>query len=193
MGIHINMLEVKDLNYSYLSEKILEDVSFHIKKGEAVALLGASGSGKTTLLKILTGLLKPISGTVLVDVNTKQHFSLMMQEDLLLPWRTVLQNVLLPTELNSFSKKEKKSVYRKKAIDLLYDVELLDHRDKYPHQLSTGMKKRCQLAKSLMLNRPILLFDEPFSSLDFSLRQQMYDLLKKMQKKTSIWFFICYA
>ena len=187
-GFISNMLEVKNLSYSYSTAQILKDVSFSIEKGESVALLGASGSGKTTLLKILSGLLNATSGSVLVDTNTKEPFSLMRQEDLLLPWRTVLQNVLLPTELGSFRKKEKRSVYRKKAIDLLFDVDLLEDRDKYPHQLSTGMKKRVQLAKSLMLDRPILLFDEPFASLDFSLREQMYSLLKSMQKKYQFGF-----
>ena len=110
-GFISNMLEVKNLSYSYSTAQILKDVSFSIEKGESVALLGASGSGKTTLLKILSGLLNATSGSVLVDTNTKEPFSLMRQEDLLLPWRTVLQNVLLPTELGSFRKKEKRSCF----------------------------------------------------------------------------------
>lgn len=174
------MLNVKNLSFSYQNTPILSGVSFDVKKGEIVSLVGSSGSGKTTLFKLLTGVLPLQSGEVTIhnQVNGFSHSAYMMQEDLLLPWRTVLRNVTLPKELGP-----NPSYDNTYATELLTEVGLGHWLDKYPNELSGGMRQRVSLARALIENRPLLLLDEPFGALDVCLREQMYALLKQIQQK----------
>lgn len=179
------MLNITNLSFSYEEKKILQNLTLRLKRGESGALIGASGSGKSTLLKILTGLLTPKSGAF--SINDKflpdglEQISYMMQEDMLLPWRTVLGNMMLSTELGG--KSFQISGFKDKAWHLLDSLGLSACGDLYPDELSGGMKQRVSLARALILNRPILLLDEPFGSLDVALREQIYAYLRSIQRK----------
>lgn len=175
------VLELKDLSFYYEGEWLLKNISLQMKKGEIATLIGASGSGKTTLFKLVTGILKPHQGTITISGETRcnANVAYMMQEDLLLPWRTVLDNLLLISELEKIPNE----VALKSARGLLQEMELSQHADLFPHQLSGGMRQRVSLARALMHQKPLLLLDEPFNALDVILREQMYVLLRMIRRK----------
>jgi len=181
----MNLLAVEELSFAYEGHLILNRLTLLLKKGEIGALIGISGSGKTTLFKLLTGILKPKQGTI--SILGKQlpegrgNVSYMTQADLLLPWRTVLSNMLLTTELGIIPK-NKDELYQE-ARALLRDIEMAHCEELFPDQLSGGMRQRVSLGRALLQNRPLLLLDEPFGSLDIVLREQMYLLLRALQKK----------
>lgn len=169
----------------YEGRALLQKLSFSLLKGEIATLIGASGSGKTTLLKLITGILKPECGTISVAdqplPTVQSHVAYMMQEDMLLPWRNVLQNMTITAELGR-RRASLKSLYEE-ARQLCQEVELTGCEEMYPNELSGGMRQRVALARALLLKRPLLLLDEPFGSLDVSLREQMYLLLRRIQQK----------
>ena len=168
------MLKIEELSFSYAKSPILEGLSLHIPKNSITTIIGGSGSGKTTLFKLIAGLLKPQKGEITLTTPP----SYMMQEDLLLPWRTTLENITLPTELGNSHKNNER------VNKLCNEVELTDHKNHYPHELSGGMRQRVALARTLIQERPLLLLDEPFGALDVALREQMYSLLLKIPNKT---------
>lgn len=171
------MLHIKDLSFSFKSQKILKNLSFSLDKGEIATLLGVSGSGKTTLFNLIAGLHKASEGSIIISGSA----SYMMQDDLLLPWKTVLDNVILCSELGK--KKSSKQELRKEALNYLADVGLAGRESAFPHELSGGMRQRASLARSLMQKSTLLLLDEPFASLDHQLKTQMYRLLLDIRKK----------
>lgn len=179
-------LDVHHLSFSYDQHSILKDVSFCLKKGEIGTIIGASGSGKSTLFKILTGLLEPQKGEILIQGQVikerSQQIAYMMQEDLLLPWRTVLGNLLLIYELGS-SHSEQQEDPKQEALNLLEEMDLLPYVNYYPDELSGGMRQRVSLARALMRKRNLLLLDEPFGALDVGRREHMYRLLHRIQKR----------
>lgn len=138
----------------------LKDISFTMEKGEFVSLVGPSGCGKSTLLSIIAGLLKPTAGSVYVNgekvVGVSSHIGYMLQKDNLLEWRTIYKNVLLGLEIRNML--GKKSVNR--AVSLLKSYGLYEFKDKYPNQLSGGMRQRAALIRTLAINPEILLLDE---------------------------------
>ncbi len=177
------MLHVENIHFSYGDKKILNGLSFSVCKGEIVAFIGISGSGKTTLFRLITGLIQPEKGEILIggkrspegaELTTYMH-----QKDLLLPWRTVLDNLLLCGELGG--KKERDPTLIKQALELFQQVRLKGHEEAYPHQLSEGMRQRVSLARALLQNRPLLLLDEPFASLDVIIREELYTLLREIR------------
>jgi NitT/TauT family transport system ATP-binding protein len=147
-----------------------QDVSFSIADGEVVALIGPSGCGKSTLLNIGAGLYPPTSGQAFVDGELVQgpnrHVAIMLQKDLLLPWRTVAENVMLGVEIQGRDRRE----CLRRAEDLLDGFQLSDFKDHYPHQLSGGMRQRVALARTLAVEPSVLLLDEPFSAVDAQTR-----------------------
>ena len=167
------MLAIEDLCFGYEDRLIIDHLSMTVGSGEIVALIGDSGSGKTTLFKLIAGLRKAQSGTI----DSDGPVSYMMQDDLLLEWRTVLSNVLLAPEL------EGSEVSKGKALELLADVGLAGYEKYYPDELSGGMRQRVALARSLMYSRPLLLLDEPFGAIDATLKHEMFRLVKRLQKK----------
>lgn len=179
------MLQMQDICFLYEGAPLLSHVSLHLKQGEIATLIGASGTGKTTCLKLITGLLKPHQGQISIGGQPLPeghgNVSYMMQEDLLLPWRNVLQNMTLTAELG----KQTKSIepLRQKASALLKEIDMEGCEEMFPHQLSGGMRQRVALARALLQNRPLLLMDEPFGSLDVSLREHMYTLLRNIRNK----------
>lgn len=184
------MLVIQDVSFSYDENPVLQGIDLMIEKEEIVVLIGPSGSGKTTLFHLITGLLSPSSGTISIEGTSGEEarnlVGYMMQEDLLLPWRSILRNVLLPFEIGS--PKLDLDVARLQARNILDEVKLSHTSHMLPGQLSGGMRQRVSLARTLLQNRPLLLLDEPFGSLDVHLREEMHAFLRKMsqQHRTTI-------
>ena len=155
------------------SVQALRDVSLQIMPGEFVSLLGPSGCGKTTLLRLMDGLLDPDEGDVLIDgVPTGgpgPHAGFVFQSFRLLPWRTVIDNVEFPLQLQSLNKPTR----QQRAVHYLHLVGLEGFEHNYPHELSGGMQQRVGLARALALEPQILLMDEPFGALDAQTREFM--------------------
>lgn len=173
------LLKTQNLSFSFGEQKILNNLSLELQQGEIVTLLGWSGSGKTTLFKILTGIFTPEQGSIVFSKDPKNSISYMSQEDLLLPWRTVLGNLLLVTELGDSGLSH--PFFINEAQKLLSEMGLEHCTDLYPDQLSGGMRQRVSLARALLQKRPLLFLDEPFGSLDVVLREQIYALLRNIK------------
>lgn len=161
----------------------LKDVDFTVESGEFVSIVGPSGCGKSTLLSIVAGLLSPSGGQVLVNgtpvTGVSPHVGYMLQKDNLLDWRTIYKNVMLGLELQHSLTAESAA----RADRLLKTYGLWEFRDRYPHQLSGGMRQRAALIRTLAVNPSILLLDEAFSALDYQTRlqvtQDVYRILKQ--------------
>ncbi len=172
------MLSIQELSYSFEEEKpIFQGLTFDVKRGEFVSVIGASGSGKSTLFKLVTGLLEPDQGDILIDGQRtgKRLGSVgyMPQKDLLLPWRTVLENVLLPLEVT----KERKQAKIPEIKEWLARFGLADYENTYPKELSGGMKQRVAFLRTLMTGKELLLLDEPFGALDSLTKRNMHQWL----------------
>lgn len=175
------MLKFDHVTFKYDDENfnIIDDLSFHIDKGEFVSLIGVSGCGKSTVFRLINGLLKPCSGNIYVDgqsiLGQKHYAGYMPQKDLLFPWRTIEKNLWLPMELNHTSKEER----IQKSTDMLREIGLESYKDKYPKDLSGGMRQRVSFARTLLTDASLLLLDEPFSALDSFTRMSMQEWLLK--------------
>lgn len=164
----------------------LDDVSFSVHDGEVVSLIGPSGCGKSTLLNIGSGLTAPSDGTAFVDGERVEgpnaHVAFMLQKDLLLPWRTVVENVMFGVEIQGVPSAER----RQRARRLLANFNLAEFSGHYPHQLSGGMRQRVALARTLAVDPHVLLLDEPFSAVDAQtrivLQRDLAQTLKRARK-----------
>ena len=178
-------LKANNITISYNGENTIEDINIHLDEGEIVSLLGVSGSGKTTLFNILSGLMVPDCGEVLLDgediTGKPGEISYMLQKDLLLPHYTVLDNVALPLII----KGEKKSTAREKALEHLSFFGLDGTENKYPHELSGGMKQRAAFLRTYLAGNGVALLDEPFSALDTitksAIHQWYLDIMKEIK------------
>ena len=158
------LLSIENLHVRFGNVVAIERVSMAVQRGEFVSLLGPSGCGKSTLLKAIAGLVKPTAGHITrSEAGLRAGF--MFQKPLLLPWRTTLDNVLLPVEIE-LGGSTVGSVERHNALRMLDLVRLGDFAQAYPHQLSGGMQQRAALARVLMSDPDVLLLDEPFGALD---------------------------
>lgn len=151
----------------------VDDVSFTVDRGEFVTVVGPSGCGKSTLLRIASGLTRHSDGVCEVD---REHLGYVFQDATLLPWRTVRRNVELNAELQGMAKDER----RRRAAEAIDLVGLTGHEAKYPKQLSGGMRMRCSLARSLVLDPSVFMFDEPFGALDEITRERLNDELLRL-------------
>jgi NitT/TauT family transport system ATP-binding protein len=158
------ILSIEDLNVRFGSVVAIESVSLTVRPGEFVSLLGPSGCGKSTLLKAIARLVKPTGGSI-TRPYAELRTSFMFQKPLLLAWRTTLDNVLLPVEIQRGGSTVD-PVDRRNALRMLDLVRLSEFADSYPHQLSGGMQQRAALARALMCDPDVLLLDEPFGALD---------------------------
>lgn len=175
-------LEIDNLSITFEGQTILDGLTFGIKEGEFVSLLGPSGCGKSTILNILAGLVKPERGRVCVDGDevqgTSEHFAYMPQEDLLLPWKTILDNVCLYGAIHG-----EKAEAAKRARALFPVFGLAGYEDAYPAALSGGMRQRAAFLRTAMCKADILLLDEPFGALDVITRGDMQDWLQTMRSQ----------
>jgi NitT/TauT family transport system ATP-binding protein len=161
-------------------------IDFQIATGEIVALVGPSGCGKSTILSLIAGLLSPTQGIIRVFGQkvekpcSKRGY--MFQQDCLLPWRTIRENILLGLKIMGDASPEK----RDRALQLLDDMGLSDTADQYPHQLSGGMRQRVALVRTLASEPQIVLLDEPFSALDYQIKLQLEDLVIRTLRKHNL-------
>lgn len=160
---------------------VLNNIKFRVDKNEIVGIVGPSGSGKTTILNIISGILKPTNGEVVV--NGKMGY--MFQKDLLFEWRTIWKNLTLGLEINKLNNKKE----QKKIIEYLKKYGLIEFINNFPSELSGGMRQRIALIRTLSTNPDILLLDEPFSALDYQTRlnisNDIYTIIKN-EKLTSV-------
>ena len=167
-------LVVSGVTKSFDGRTIIEDISIEIHDRELVSLLGVSGGGKTTLFNVISGLLKPDRGQVFLDgeeiTGKPGNVSYMLQKDLLLPYRTVEDNVALPLVIGGMKKKEA----RKKAAPYFEEFGLSGTEKKYPAQLSGGMRQRAALLRTYLFSDRLALLDEPFSALDTLTKRSMH-------------------
>jgi NitT/TauT family transport system ATP-binding protein len=166
-----NSLSISDVSFSYSTGAVaLSHVSLEVHQGEFVSIVGPSGCGKSTLLLLVAGLKEPSTGIIGVDgrrvTAVPEDVGFVFQKDLLLPWKTVLQNVTLPLRLRKRSSKDQRDM----AMRMLGMMGLEHLTDRYPHQLSGGQRKRVAIAASLVYQPKVLLMDEPFSALDVQTR-----------------------
>lgn len=166
MGVKIREVYFKYTNKGNQSVEALENINMEIEENEFIAIVGPSGCGKSTLLKLLSGILSNQKGEIVINLSkekiTRGHsvISHVFQSPTLLPWRTVFENIQIPSELLD-TKSNPQEIYK-----LLKLVDLEEFQDLYPHQLSGGMKSRVSLARALISSPRILLLDEPFGALD---------------------------
>lgn len=182
------VLEVKGVSKSFDDEEIIRDISLELKEGEIVSLLGVSGGGKTTLFNLIAGLTVPDAGNVYLegkDVTGKPgNISYMLQKDLLLPYRTIVDNVALPLVIRGMNKSEA----REKAFGYFEEFGLLGAEKKYPSEVSGGMKQRAALLRTYLFSEKVALLDEPFSALDMltkaSVHEWYLDVMEKIKLST---------
>ncbi|HTU54106.1 MAG TPA: ABC transporter ATP-binding protein [Acetobacteraceae bacterium] len=179
------MIEVDRIEKVYAGARgdvqALRPVSFAIRDGEFVSIVGPSGCGKTTLLKIIAGL-EPASGGTLRGRPPAASTGIVFQRDLLLDWRSLLGNVLLPAEIQ----KRDRGAALSRARELLAELGLAAFAESYPWQLSGGMRQRASIARALLLRPSLLLLDEPFSALDALTRDQMNVALQQLQQSERV-------
>ena len=176
------IMEVKKICKTYQSQngeiEALKNISFDICEGEYISIIGPSGCGKSTLLSIISGLENKTSGEIYIDGK----IGYMLQKDNLLEWRTIYKNVLLGLEIQ----KENTPENRAYVEELLKKYELYEFKDKYPTQLSGGMRQRVALIRTLAIRPKILLLDEAFSALDYQTRLMVTEDVYKILKAENI-------
>ncbi|MGO4890623.1 ABC transporter ATP-binding protein [Anaerobacillus sp. MEB173] len=170
-------ITIRNLDHSYGGEPVIDGMNLSLKKGEFVSLIGPSGCGKSTLFNLITGLEVPNAGDILIDGNDvkgeRGHCSYMMQKDLLFPWKTVLENVMLGPQIT----KQRIDEVKEEALSLFPLFGLEGYEDYYPKALSGGMKQRAALLRTFFHKKELLLLDEPFGALDALTREKMHDWL----------------
>ena len=185
------LLEFKNVSLTYqtIDDEIeaIKGLSFNCCDGEFLSIIGPSGCGKTTILSLIAGLISPTGGKILIDGNENiKNISLgyMLQKDQLFPWRTIEKNIYLPLEIKGLLNDKNKEY----TNSLLEKYGLSAFKNKYPNQLSGGMRQRVALIRTLVFNPKILLLDEPFSALDAQTRltvcDDVYSIIKAEQKTT---------
>ncbi len=188
-------VEIERVGKTYASGlQALRDVTFRVAPGEFVSLLGPSGCGKSTLLMMLAGLLPVTSGSITIDASTvtgpRPDVGVVFQSAVLLPWRTVLDNVLLPVELLRLPRR----AHEGRARELLAMAGVEDFAARLPHELSGGMKQRVAICRALIMRPRLLLMDEPFSALDALTRERMsLELLRLWEQLRPTVVFVTHA
>lgn len=178
-------LVIKDISLDYKLKKVttsaLKDISFKVRRGDFISIIGPSGCGKSTLLDVISGVLEPTNGSVKLNdssiINKPGSVSYMQQEDLLFPWRKVVDNVIIPLEIRGVKKVES----HKKALKYLALAGIEEKANIYPSALSGGMRQRVALIRTLMDDKEIILLDEPFGRLDALTKSKLQLWLLKMK------------
>ena len=176
-------ISLNNIGQIYDGKKVLSDISFDVNESEFITLIGPSGCGKSTIFKIITGLEKNYTGNVIIDGTDIEKYqgklAFMPQNDLLLDWRTLYKNAVLPMEIEKTDKKTMDERIKK----LLPEFKLSGEEGKYPYELSGGMKKRTALLRTFLVDSDIMLLDEPFGALDAITRSEMQQFLLEVCEK----------
>ncbi|QOR67804.1 ABC transporter ATP-binding protein [Cytobacillus suaedae] len=201
------MIELKKVSHDFEIGKkgnktiipVLRDISFHVKQGEIVTVVGRSGSGKSTLLNLISGFIRPKEGEITInrarvsDFNEAkfaefrlQNVGFIFQSFQLIPSMTAFQNVELPLILKGVAEGERK----KKTEEMLKKVGLLQFAEHYPSELSGGQQQRVSIARALIVNPPLILADEPTGSLDSETEEELLDFIKELNRELGITFLI---
>ena len=187
------LLELQNIGLTYQTiqseTEAIKNTSFSVENGEFVSIVGPSGCGKTTILSMISGLLKPTSGTILIDgekvTKVSTNVGYMLQRDNLFEWLTVNQNIKIGPKINH----NKNCLSDQKLKELVEKYGLAGFEKSKPNELSGGMRQRVSLIRTLALNPKLLLLDEPFSALDYQTRlavqNDIYSIIKS-EKKTAI-------
>lgn len=178
------MLSIQHLAYTFQNagenKKIFTNISLKVDQGEFVSVIGTSGSGKSTLFRLIAGLLMPDQGEICINGEMLEKrlgkVGYMPQKDLLLPWRTVMDNIMLPLELT----KEKKELKMAEVRNWLSRFGLAPNEKAYPNELSGGMRQRAAFLRTIMTGRDLLLLDEPFGALDALTKRNMHSWLLEL-------------
>ena len=187
------MLKFDNISFKYESDdyEMIRNLSFSVNDGEFISIIGASGCGKSTIFRLINGLEKPDNGKIFIDERPieqqKNYSSYMPQRDLLFPWRTIEKNICIPMEIQNKNKKE----MHEKETAMLDEVGLLSYKNKYPRDLSGGMRQRASFARTLLAGAGLLLLDEPFSALDSLTRIGLQEwLLQEWEKHKKTILFV---
>ena len=175
------MLILKDIIKNY-EVPVLGPIDVEIKSKSFVSIIGASGSGKSTFLRLASGLISQSSGSISYKNNIKPKMGFVFQDSTLLPWRNVIDNVLLPSELT----KQNNSESIEKSINWLERVGLKGKENSFPNELSGGQKMRVSIARAMVQGGDLLLLDEPFSALDEVTRRKLEDDLLEIWETNNI-------
>ncbi len=170
----MSILEVKNISKSFDGKKVLDNISIKLNKGEIVSLIGSSGSGKSTLFNIIAGLIKPDAGEICIEgeniTGVSGKVSYMLQKDMLLPYRTVVDNVALPLIIKGMNKKEA----RNRALELFVQFGINGYENEYPSKMSGGMRQRAALLRTYLFGGQVAILDEPFSALDMITKREIH-------------------
>ena len=173
MSVNNSLVQFKNINKSFDDLEVIKDLTFDVSPTDIIGILGASGVGKSTILKLIAGVEKPTKGTL---INNSKRVGYVFQEPRLLPWKTTLDNVLLPLLVDNANKNEA----TQKAMYFLDKMGLSGFEHYYPSQLSGGMLQRVSLARAFALEPDLLLLDEPFSAPDLRLKSVLETMLKEL-------------
>ena len=179
-----NILDIKNLSYSFGNNPILKDINIHVNENEMVAIVGSSGVGKSTLFNLIAGLLKKQVGEI--TINGSEDYigkvAYMLQKDLLFEHKTIIDNVILPLIIAKVNKKEALEEGNK----ILKQFNLDKYANKYPQQLSGGMRQRVALIRTYMFKRNIFLLDEAFSALDAITKKELHKWYLDLKKEFNL-------
>ena len=177
-------LEIKNLSYSFGDNHILKDINIYVKENEMVAIVGSSGVGKSTLFNLIAGVLKKQSGEIIINGSDDYigKVAYMLQKDLLFEHKTIINNVILPLIIAKIDKK----VALEEGRKILKQFNLGKYADKYPKQLSGGMRQRVALIRTYMFKRNIFLLDEAFSALDAITKKELHKWYLNLKKEFNL-------
>ena len=169
----MNILEFKNVSFSYDDKNIISNLSFAIDRPKSLSIVGVSGCGKTTVFRLILSLLKSTSGEILYKEQNisslRAYAGYMPQKDLLFPWKNIRDNLSVPMDIRGLKKREKEE----KIDEILSHMNLSEVKYKFPHELSGGMRQRISFARTILTGSDLLLFDEPLSALDYITRIAM--------------------
>ena len=179
-----NILDIKNLSYSFGNNPILKDINIHVNKNEMVAIVGSSGVGKSTLFNLIAGVLKKQVGEITINGSNDYigKVAYMLQKDLLFEHKTIIDNVILPLIIAKVNKKEAFEEGNK----ILKQFNLDKYANKYPQQLSGGMRQRVALIRTYMFKRKIFLLDEAFSALDAITKKELHKWYLDLKKEFNL-------
>ncbi|QYR67932.1 ABC transporter ATP-binding protein [Fusobacterium animalis] len=179
-----NILEVKNLSYSFGNNPILKDINIHVNENEIVAIVGSSGVGKSTLFNLIAGVLKKQTGEITINGSDDYigKVAYMLQKDLLFEHKTIINNVILPLIIAKVNKKKA----LEEGAKILKQFNLDKYANKYPQQLSGGMRQRVALIRTYMFKRKIFLLDEAFSALDAITKKELHKWYLDLKKEFNL-------